>query len=181
MDDSLFPDRDGGTDKRATPRKSARGRGVEPAPASPTLPALRDALPTTLRLGTSSWGYPGWIGSVWAQEYTPQKLSKQGLRAYAQHPLLRAVSLDRAFYRPLDAGQYAAYAAQVPDDFRFIVKAPALIADPLLRDDAGRGVGFNPSFLAPHPDVHTFSEPALQGLRPHLGPPVFHTRPGPRP
>src|SRR3546814_3405086 len=77
MDDSLFPDRDGGTDKRATPRKSARGRGVEPAPASPTLHALRDALPTTLRLGTSSWGYPGWIGSVWAQEYTPQKLSKQ--------------------------------------------------------------------------------------------------------
>src|SRR3546814_700931 len=179
MDDSLFPDRDGGTDKRATPRKSARGRGVEPAPASPTLHALRDALPTTLRLGTSSWGYPGWIGSVWAQEYTPQKLSKQGLRAYAQHPLLRAVSLDRAFYRPLDAGQYAAYAAQVPDDFRFIVKAPALIADALLRDDAGRGVEFNPSFLDPQLAVHTFAEPALEGLRHKLGALVFQLSPVP--
>src|SRR3546814_18392023 len=98
MDDSLFPDMDGGTDKRATPRKSARVRGVEPAPASLTLHALRDALPTTLRLGTSDWGYTGLIGSVWAPEYTPPKQTKQGLRAYADQHLRRAIRSDPAVY-----------------------------------------------------------------------------------
>lgn len=174
MQDSLFPDADD------APRKVApRGRGVEPAAASPALHALRATLPVSLRLGTSSWNYPGWIDSVWAQEYSPQKLSKQGLRAYAQHPLLRTVSLDRAFYQPLDAGQYAAYAAQVPDDFRFVVKAPGRIADALLRDEAGRGVELNPNFLDPNLAVHAFAEPALEGLRHKLGALVFQLSPVP--
>ena len=179
MQDSLFADDDGG-DERAPPRKPAtRRRGVEAAPASPVLQALRDTLPAGLRLGTSSWRYPGWIGSVWAQEYSPQKLSKQGLRAYAQHPLLRTVSLDRAFYQPLNAVQYATYAAQVPDDFRFVVKAPGLIADALRRDEAGRGIETNPTFLDPDLAVRTFAEPARNGLRNKLGTLVFQLSPVP--
>ena len=35
--------------------------------------------------------------------------------------LLRCVGIDRSFYRPLTEGQYARYAGQVPDDFRFVV------------------------------------------------------------
>jgi uncharacterized protein YecE (DUF72 family) len=34
-------------------------------------------------------------------------LAKNGLSAYAQHPLLRCVGIDRSFYRPLTEGQYA--------------------------------------------------------------------------
>ncbi|HET8880750.1 MAG TPA: DUF72 domain-containing protein [Solimonas sp.] len=176
MQDSLFADDDDG----AVPRKTTtRGRGVEPAAPSPALHALRDALPASLRLGTSSWNYPGWTGSVWAHDYSPQKLSKQGLRAYAQHPLLRTVSLDRAFYQPLDAGQYAAYAAQVPDDFRFVVKAPGLIADALRRDESGRGVEANPNFLDADLAVRAFAAPALEGLRHKLGALVFQLSPVP--
>lgn len=176
MQNPLFPE----DEKSTAPAATRHGvRGVEPAVPSPGLQALREALPAALRLGTSSWSYPGWIGTVWAREYPETRLSKQGLRAYARHPLLRTVSLDRAFYRPLDAAQYAAYAAQVPDDFRFVVKAPGLVADALVRDEAGRGLQANRSYLDPHLAVRAFAEPALEGLRHRLGALVFQLSPVP--
>lgn len=173
--DGLFPSED----PAPAVRPRSRGGGVDAAPAASRLVELRGALPTTLRLGTSSWSYPGWVGSVWAREYSTQKLAKQGLRAYVQHPLLRAVSLDRAFYQPLAADQYAAYAAQVPEDFRFVVKAPGLIADALLRDEGGRGLSTNPRFLDPELAVQAFAAPALDGLRHKLGALVFQLSPLP--
>ncbi len=180
MQDSLFPDasRD---DDAPPPKARGRGRGVEAAPVSAAHQRLREALPAALRLGTSSWSFPGWVGSVWAQDYAPQKLAKQGLRAYAQHPLLRSVSLDRAFYQPLAADQYAAYAAQVPEDFRFVVKAPGRIADPMERDDSGRVLRANPAFLDPERAQLLFAEPALEGLRHKLGVLVFQLSPLPQP
>ncbi len=177
MQDSLFGDDDGAAPRPASPR--TRSRGVEPALADPALRQLRKALPARLRLGTSSWSYPGWIGSVWAQEYTPQKLSKQGLSAYTQHPLLQTVSLDRAFYQALAVDQYAAYAAQVPDDFRFVVKAPARIADAMLRDESGHVLHHNPSFLDGELARLLFAEPALEGLGHKLGALVFQLSPLP--
>lgn len=176
MQNSLFPDA-----QTPAPQPARRGSGrdadVEPAPVAEFLQQLRLALPANLRLGTSSWRYPGWVGSVWARDYPESRLSRQGLRAYAHHPLLRTVSLDRAFYQPLDAGQYAAYAAQVPDDFRFLVKAPSLVADALRRDESGRGMQANPMFLDPDLAVRVFAEPALQGLRHKLGALVFQLSP----
>lgn len=56
--------------------------------------------------------------------HTEALLAKNGLAAYAQHPLLRCVGIDRSFSRPLTEGQYARYAGQVPDDFRFVVYEP---------------------------------------------------------
>ena len=181
MQDSLFGDDD--TPPPPAPQKPARkatpSKGVESAAPDASLPRLREALPSRLRLGTSSWSYPGWIGSVWAQEYAPAKLSKQGLPAYARHPLLRTVSLDRAFYQPLSAEQYAAYARQVPDDFRFVVKAPSRVADALLRDEDGRGLQDNPMFLNPELARLSFAEPALEGLGTRLGALVFQLSPVP--
>jgi len=181
MQESLFPEPEAPPAEVAPPLPRKRGKGVEPAEAAPALRALRAQLPTPLRIGTSSWNYPGWIGSVWAREYPESTLSKKGLRAYAQHPLLRTVSLDRAFYRPLDAGQYAAYAAQVPDDFRFVVKAPSVVADALIRSEDGRGLETNPNFLDPRLAVHAFAEPAAEGLRHKLGALVFQLSPVPEP
>jgi uncharacterized protein YecE (DUF72 family) len=160
-------------------RLRGRARGVEPAPSSAAQLALRSRLPASLRLGTSSWSYPGWIGTVWAQEYSESKLSKQGLRAYAEHPLLRTVSLDRAFYRPLRVDQYAAYAAQVPADFRFVVKAPSLVADALIRGESGHGLQPNAQFLDPDLAVREFALPALEGLRDRLGVLLFQLSPIP--
>lgn len=181
MQDPLFPDAETPLPAASPKRLRSPARGVEAAPPAPAQLALRSRLPATLWLGTSSWSYPGWIGTVWAQEYSESKLSKQGLRAYAEHPLLRTVSLDRAFYRPLRVDQYAAYAAQVPPDFRFVVKAPSLVADALIRGESGHGLQPNAQFLDPELAVREFALPALDGLRSKLGVLLFQLSPIPPP
>jgi uncharacterized protein YecE (DUF72 family) len=150
---------------------------------SETLIALAAQLPAHMHLGTSSWTFPGWADLVWDQPYAEAKLSKEGLRAYGQHPLLRTVSLDRAFYRPMTAQQYAQLAAQVNDDFRFVVKVPSMISDALIRstegDNAGRGLQANPHFL----DAALFQDacvtPVLEGLGHKLGALVLQMSPWP--
>lgn len=141
--------------------------------------ALAAGLPPFARLGTSSWSYPGWTGLVWAQDVGESLLSRHGLPAYSQHPLIRTVSVDRAFYRALSISQYAAYAEQVPDDFRFIVKAPSSVCDALVRDDKGRGLQHNPVFLDAALAEQEFIRPALHGLRHKVGALVFQISPLP--
>ena len=74
-------------------------------------------------MGTMSWSFAGWRGLVYAPDAEPKALSDAGLSAYGQHPLLRAVEVDRSFYDPLPEGYFHELAAQVPEDFRFLVKA----------------------------------------------------------
>lgn len=156
-----------------------RRTGVHPAPGHDALRALAAGLPLGLRLGTSSWTYPGWKGLVWEGEHSAPVLSKQGLAVYAQHPLMRTVSIDRSFYRPLTASQYERYASQVPDDFRFVVKAPSVVTDALVRSEDGRGREPNPAFLNPELACSECVEPALQGLGHKLGVLVFQLSPLP--
>jgi uncharacterized protein YecE (DUF72 family) len=188
MQDSLFDDPDDADPPVPAPapaekkkRASAGGPKVRPAAPEPAQQALAQALPPQLRLGTSSWFFPGWAGLVWEGDYEQSVLSKHGLAAYAQHPFFRTVSLDRSFYRPLSASQYAAYAAAVPEDFRFMVKAPGLVADALVRDEDGRGMQANAAFLDPALAVQEFVQPALVGLGEKLGALVFQLSPIPAP
>lgn len=152
---------------------------VEAASFDASLNELASTLPAHLHLGTSSWHYPGWKGLVWARDYPEATLSRYGLPAYARHPLFRTVGLDRSFYRPLSAAQYAAYADQVPDDFRFVVKAPSVVTDALLRDDSGRGMKSNPHFLDAEVASREFVEPVVEGLGKKLGALVFQISPLP--
>ena len=166
----------------APPKRTARTTPkVLPAPTDAALQALAAGLPPTLRLGTSSWYFPGWTGKVWEGEYEQSVLSKHGLGAYAQHPLFRVVSIDRSFYKPLTASQFAAYAAQVPEDFRFTVKAPSLVSDAMVRAGDGRGMEANPAFLDPALAAMEFVQPALDGLGRKLGALVFQLSPLPGP
>ncbi|TAG27655.1 MAG: DUF72 domain-containing protein [Burkholderiales bacterium] len=166
-----------------SPKKKAPASSVLPAQVSEDIQSLAKQLPPALRLGTSSWHFPGWADLVWDQPYAEAKLSKEGLRAYGQHPLLRTVSLDRAFYRPMTVEQYAQLAAQVSDDFRFVVKVPSVISDALIRssggEDAGRGLQANTHFL----DVTLFQDiclkPLLEGLGNKLGALVLQMSPLP--
>ena len=163
-----------------TPPRRPRVAGqITPAPTLPEHIDLAARLPEQVRLGTSSWSYPGWQGLVWAEELSERRLAKEGLTAYGQHPLLRTVSIDRSFYQPLSVAQYATYAAQVPEGFRFIVKAPASVSDALIRDDAGRGTGHNPLFLDPDLALREFIEPAMRGLGDKVGALVFQISPLP--
>jgi len=179
MQTPLFPDPDDAAASAKTGRRRAAIPAVAAAAPDPALIELAGALPSALRLGTSSWTYPGWIGLVWDREYPDAQLARHGLAAYAQHPLFRTVSLDRSFYRPLSAAQFAAYAAQVPDEFRFVVKAPALVTDAMLRDETGRGMRPNPGFLDAAVAMSSCIEPAVQGLGHKLGALVFQLSPLP--
>ncbi|HVL02263.1 MAG TPA: DUF72 domain-containing protein [Dongiaceae bacterium] len=165
MQTALFPDADLDIVGAATPE--------------PAVVELAASLPPSLRLGTSSWHYPGWTGLVWNRDYSAEALSRHGLAAYSQHPLLNAVGLDRSFYRPMTVAQFAAMAAQVPDNFRFVVKAPGLVTDALLRDEAGRGTKANEDFLNPERARLDFAESALAGLGAKLGVLVFQISPLP--
>jgi uncharacterized protein YecE (DUF72 family) len=187
LQDPLFPDlarppeATAAAPQQAEPpaKKKSRGGNVAPAPTDPALVALASALPPALRLGTSSWSYPGWANLVWDGEYAEAALAKNGLAALAQHPLFRTVSLDRNFYRALTASQYARYAAMVPDDFRFVVKAPSLVTDATVRDESGRGTQANPVFLNSELAVQEFVQPALEGLGHRIGALVFQLSPIP--
>lgn len=161
------------------PRRRAAGAGdVRPARDSPLLEA--PALPLDIRLGTSSWFFPGWRGLVYEGVHPQVTLSRKGLQAYGEIPLLRSVSLDRTFYAPISAVTYAQYASQVPDHFSFVVKAPALVCDAVMRDEEGRGKVANPHFLDAALATREFVLPCLEGLKAKAGPLVFQISPLPR-
>ena len=156
--------------------------GVDPASVGADVCRLAAALPARIRLGTSSWSFPGWTGLVYAagngKPATEQMLARRGLSAYARHPLFRTVSLDRTFYAPLTTEEFARYAAQVPDGFRFIVKAPAAITDPVVRKaGSGEAARDNPTFLDAAAAASAFVRPAVAGLGPKAGPLVFQFPP----
>ncbi|QMV73803.1 DUF72 domain-containing protein [Comamonas piscis] len=140
---------------------------------------LAPAMPALLRMGGSSWSYPGWQGMVWDKAYSERILAQRGLSAYAEHPLLRTVSIDRSFYRPLAPSEYALYAAQVPADFRFVVKAPALVCDAQVRSEEGRGREPNPAFLNVELALSSYVRPACEGLLDKLGVLLFQLSPLP--
>ena len=152
---------------------------VQVAPAAAQWAALAAQLPRALRLGVSTWSYPGWDGLVWDGVYDASVLSKKGLSAYAQHPLMRTVSVDRTFWRPLSREQFAAMAAQVPADFRFMVKCPNVVTDALVRGEDGKGQTRNPAFLSPELAVSQCVLPTVQGLADQLGVLVFQLSPLP--
>jgi uncharacterized protein YecE (DUF72 family) len=158
---------------------SAPASVVAPADVPASVHALASALPAHVRLGTSSWAFPGWSGLVYARPERAERLSKHGLAAYAQHPLLRTVGLDRTFYAPIARAEYAAYADAVPADFRFLVKAHAAVTTP------GGLARLRRPGAPPAPDVFLDADyaaahvvaPAVEGLGERLGVLLFQFPP----
>jgi len=154
--------------------------GVGAAAVSPAIAAVARGLPSHLYLGTSSWAFPGWQGLVYDRTASASTLARHGLAAYAAHPLLRTVCIDRTFYAPLPAADLAAYAAAVPDDFRFMVKAHAWCTQPVRRDPRRSGpYGHIPNDYFLHPGYATEQvvEPCLTGLGDKAGPILFQFSP----
>jgi uncharacterized protein YecE (DUF72 family) len=157
----------------------ARSAGVAPAVIAPTMAALAEEVPRAVRLGTSSWAFPGWEGLVYARAERAERLARDGLAAYAQHPLLRTVGLDRTFYAPITREAFARYAAAVPVDFRFLVKAAAALTTPggLARLRAADPVD---RFLDAAWATEAVITPAVEGLGDRLGVLLFQFPPLPR-
>lgn len=163
----------GPVDDKPPARRPAAASEVAACAIDASSNDLAAALPTQLRLGTSSWAFPGWRGLVYANNAPQKLLSCQGLSAYSQHPLLTAVGIDRTFYAPIGTQDFADYAAQVPDSFRFLVKAWSELTSSTVRGKRGK----NPRFLDVDATIDHVLTPAFEGLGDKLGPLLFQFSP----
>lgn len=155
------------------------------APIAPMAPErdlrlLGERLPAGIYLGSSSWNFPGWRGVVWSQMSSVKGLAEKGLTAYSAYPVFRTAGIDRSYYKPLTEETYRHFAEQVPDNFRFLVKAPQSVTDSLVRDVRGRGAGVNTHYLDVNETLETFIDPVVKGLGRKLGVLVFELAALPR-
>ncbi|MGK0263571.1 MAG: hypothetical protein ACI8UD_002223 [Planctomycetota bacterium] len=146
---------------------------VEPCAIAGGVAELGAALPKQLRMGTSSWMFPGWRGLVYADDAPQKLLSRQGLDAYSKHPLLSSVGVDRTFYAPIAKQDFVDYALQVPASFRFLVKAWSEVTSPTVRGKSG----MNPRYLNVDSAIDAVLTPAFEGLGDKLGPLLFQFPP----
>lgn len=173
--------------RRVVPAKDAQPtlfelppRVIEPAPLDPALDALSARLSPQLRMGTMSWSFPGWRGTVYAHDADPKLLSEAGLTAYSKQPWLRSVEVDRSFYDPLPEHYFRQLAQQVPDDFRFIVKAHeecTLARFPKHARYGKRQGEANPRFLDPAYAAQAVVAQCVPGLGSKLGALLFQFPP----
>lgn len=153
------------------------------APAErPELEGRRERLHPRLRMGTSSWTFPGWGDLVWGQPTSAAALGRVGLEAYARHPVFRSVGVDRSFYGPVPVATYAKWRTQVPEDFRFLVKAQDVLTMarfPKVAKYGDRGGRRNPQFLDAAYAAEEVVGPAVEGLGDRLGTLLFQFTPMP--
>lgn len=110
-----------------------------------------------LHLGTSGFSYKEWKGSFYPEDL-PQK---QYLSYYAGR--FPAVEINNTFYRMPAPSMLEGWTAQVPEGFRFVLKAPQRITHQKKLVDAGEEV--------------TRLVEVSTSLGPHLGPILFQLPP----
>jgi uncharacterized protein YecE (DUF72 family) len=153
-----------------------RVRALEP---DEELRALGAALPSGVKLGTSSWSFSGWDGLVYDGYVEAATLAREGLGAYAAHPLLRTVGIDRTWYSPIKSSAFQRYAEQVPEGFQFLVKAHQLCTylHKPDRDTRKPPNARNPLFLNRDYALAQVVEPYIEGLQKKGGVLLFQFAP----
>ncbi|MBK5296462.1 MAG: DUF72 domain-containing protein [Vicinamibacteria bacterium] len=133
-----------------------------------------------IRFGTSSWSFPGWRGLVYSRAMSESALSREGLREYAQHPLLRTVGIDRSFYAPIPDEDLQRYAGQLPGGFLTCAKAGASVTSAVGLGGRGQEPAANPDFLSPAIFIDEMLTPFARHFRQFSGPFVLEFPPLPR-
>jgi uncharacterized protein YecE (DUF72 family) len=131
-----------------------------------------------VRAGTSGFAYPEWKGNFY-----PAKLAaKDMLRFYAGR--FSTVEINNTFYRMPKEDLLQGWAGQVPDGFRFVIKAPRRITHIKRLKEVGDPLGF---FLRSVSSLGSQLGPLLFQLPPTLRKDVprlrsfFDEMPEPRP
>ena len=93
----------------------------------------------TIRVGISGWTYPPWRGTFY-----PKGLRQKDELVYAAGKF-RTIEVNGTFYGLQKPGSFQAWAAQVPEDFVFAIKAPRFITHIRRLRDVGTPVA---NFLA---------------------------------
>ena len=89
-----------------------------------------------IRAGTSGWSYKEWKG-----HFYPEKLAaKDMLRFYGER--FPTVEVNNTFYRMPNAAVLEGWAAQVPEDFSFVLKASKRITHDKRLKEAGDSVEY---------------------------------------
>nr|WP_255216778.1 DUF72 domain-containing protein [Pseudenhygromyxa sp. WMMC2535] len=104
---------------------------------------------------------------MWDRPANNRLLAREGLAVYARHPLLRTVGLDRTYYGPMRAEQFAALRDGLPADFRVLAKAHAECTTVRFGDESwyrSRAGQRNERFLEPEYASAAVVEPFVQGL-----------------
>ena len=175
------PDEPAAAGPPAAPGAAGAGAPVGAVLPSAEVVELAARLPAGLHLGGSTWSFPGWAGLVYDRAYSTARLGRDGLGAYARHPLLRAAGIDRTHYRPLPAADLARYAAVVPADFLFLVKAHEACTLERWPDHARYGAEQrgrpNPLFLDPGYAAAEVVAPYAEGLGARGGALLFEFAP----
>src|SRR5258706_11147746 len=149
------------------PPPETQRQGVGAAAQPPEVEELGRLLPPEIHLGGSTWSFPGWAGLVWDHSYSQSKLAREGLAAYARHPLFRGVGLDRTHYAPVEAAELALYRRVVPPGFQFLVKAHEACTVDRWPDHDRYGVHrgqANPLFLDPAYAADQVVAPFVEGI-----------------
>jgi uncharacterized protein YecE (DUF72 family) len=144
---------------------------VDAAPDLGRYEPLAKRIPDGILLGTSSWSFPGWKGIVYDREVSATVLARHGVRAYARHPLLGCVGVDRSYYAPLSPGDLEDLRAHTPPSFRFVLKADRRLVFP-----GGPGSDSD-IFLNPAWATAEVVEPAREILGEKLGTILFQFPP----
>jgi len=110
-----------------------------------------------LYVGTSGYSYKEWKGPFYPEDLP----DKQMLRYYGER--FRSVEINNTFYRMPKASVLEAWAAEVPTDFKFVLKASQRITHMQRLKDAGDSVSFLLKVAA--------------ALNAHLGPLLFQLPP----
>jgi uncharacterized protein YecE (DUF72 family) len=110
-----------------------------------------------IHVGTSGWSYKEWKGNFYPPKLPPDEM----LRFYASR--FAAVEVNNSFYRIPSESVLAGWASQVPDEFRFVLKASRRITHNNRLADEDGSLGY---FLR-----------AINPLGPRLGPTLFQLPP----
>jgi len=141
------------------------------------LEGVASRLPRRLRMGTSSWAFPGWRGIVYPETCSQEHLPRDGLRHYTRHPLLGTVGIDRGFYAPIPEADLRHYAGQLPPGFPCCTKAPAAVTSSTL--PGSDRTTPNGDFLRADRFVREMLEPFARAFAGHCGPFILQFPPFP--
>ena len=101
----------------------------QPEQAASLAPKLRSLAGEGIYFGTSSWKYPGWLGSIYAEDryktrgkFSQKKFDETCLAEYAR--VFPTACGDFAFYQFPSQDYWDRLFAQVPTDFLFGLKVP---------------------------------------------------------
>ena len=169
----LFGPADAGAPGEGAPDESLAAVHAEAA-------GLVSRIDQRIRLGTSSWSFPGWRGLVYSRAMTDRALAREGLREYARHPLLRTVGIDRSFYAPIPAEDLERYAGMLPDGFLACAKAGASVTSAVRYGARGEPPAANPDFLSPARLADEMLAPFARHFMRYSGPILLEFPPLPR-